>query len=107
MDGEYGGIQLYNLPILTVLVGHFDDGVSICEAALYAHNLMRLNHQDTPPLVYDDILAETAEEYAIGIANNNHFVHSTGRVNMGENLYYGNATGIAVTFDLADAVFGW
>ena len=88
-------------------MGHYDDGISVCEAALYAHNLVRLNHQNTQPLVYDDQLAASAEAYAIEIANHNNFVHSTGRIDVGENLYYGNASGISITFDLADAVFGW
>jgi len=62
-----------------------------------AHNAARAQHVNTNPLQYDDGLARQAEAYALELANQDKFQHSSGdtRPGQGENLF----TGISDTFN--------
>lgn len=91
-------------------VGDYYAGVSVCEATLYTHNLLRANHRDTPPLQYDDQLATRAEQWAMHLAENvGGLVHSSSsfRQGAGENLAYQGAGGIDVYYGITDAAYAW
>jgi len=72
--------------------------------ALYAHNLVRKNHVDTPPMVWDESLAANAEAYALQLANANIIEHSNSLGNQGENLYRISANKIQ---PFENAAFFW
>ena len=56
--------------------------VDLC---LYAHNVLRSLHENTGPMVWDDQLAQGAEQWARKLVNERGLRHSRG--NYGENLY--------------------
>ena len=86
------------------------NGVSICTAALYAHNKVRQLHQNTPSMTYNNQLAEKAELWAVRLARDGAGrVHSVGSFRVrgaGENLFYG-ARSPSNPYSLADAVSKW
>ena len=83
--------------------------MSICQASLYAHNILRANHANTPALMYDDTLAAKAQEWAMHIAELNSLTHSSSsfRQGAGENLAYNAAIGIDVYYGVSDAAQAW
>ena len=94
---------------VVVLVGDIGGGggVSICQATLYAHNKVRMNHADTPPMTYSHELAVASEAWAMQIASvQRDLVHSTNRVNAGENLFLGQSF-YNFTSSVGNAVFSW
>ena len=88
------------------------NGVSICTAALYAHNKVRQLHQNTPSMTYNNELAEKSELWAIELAETpglGTLVHSSGAdrvTGAGENLFWG-ASSIDFAHSLADATYSW
>jgi len=57
----------------------------LTEQCVEIHNEKRALHKDTPPVVWDDKLAKSAQEWADGLASSGNFQHSRG--DYGENLY--------------------
>lgn len=51
--------------------GDVDVPVTVCQAAMYAHNKLRVNHGQAA-MTFDDELATTAEQWAMRTANNIH-----------------------------------
>ena len=88
------------------------NGVSICTAALYAHNKVRQLHQNTPSMTYNNELAEKSELWAIELAETDGLgtlIHSSGTdraTGAGENLFWGSST-IDYPYSLADATYSW
>ena len=64
--------------------------LSICEAALYAHNFVRLNHVDTPQLTYNDQLARLSEQWAVNWANSAAVLYSESTEGIGANVMHGS-----------------
>ena len=82
---------------------------------MFAHNTARQQHQDTPDLVWDDMLASQASNYAMDILLKNYYraegtaitlPHSS--FNVGENLYAGYYGQYSTTHKtIAEAVEAW
>lgn len=61
-------------------------------ASIYAHNVVRSQHVNTPDLVWNAKLANDAQGYALQLANSGTFRHSG--VGDGENLYVGTGSSV-------------
>lgn len=63
--------------------------VSILDACLVAHNVLRARHLNTNNLVWNTTLYERAKAHAINLANTNTLLHSDlSNVDIGENLAF-------------------
>ena len=83
----------------TILYVHF----VFAEKCLEEHNVLRRLHKNTPDLVWDDKLADIAQQYAEHLAERVDFRHSS----VGENMYMKINSGKSTLSSCFDATLAW